>query len=141
MNHGRWFHGCGNFTNSDGDNVLLVAGGYDDHNTLDSCEILVDNAQRWISISPLLMPIKFHVGASLNNRVFMTGTNENMKNTNPVNLHKGGYADTETGEHLKSIFEYNHGQDLWTVVGEMMTPRDGHAVSVLSLDSYWKFCS
>ena len=74
MNHGRWFHGCGHFTNSDGDNVLLVAGGFDDHNTLDSCEILVDNAQRWTSISPLPKPIKFHVGASLNNRVFMTGT-------------------------------------------------------------------
>ena len=73
MNHGRWFHGCGHFTNSPGGNVLLVAGGYDGHNTLDSCEILVDNAQRWTSISPLPMPIKYHVGASLYNKVFMTG--------------------------------------------------------------------
>ena len=126
--------------------MLLVAGGYDGHNTLDSCEILVDNAQRWTSISPLPMPIKYHVGASLYNKVFMTGIlpYENMKKTNPVNLHEGGYADTEPGEHLRSIFEYKHDQDLWTYhlfVGEMMTPRDGHAVSVIRLDSYWKFCS
>ena len=53
--------------------VLLVTGGYDG-NRLDSTELLLPSATSWIYSAALPSPRSFLRGATLDNKVVMTGT-------------------------------------------------------------------
>ena len=54
--------------------VLLVTGGYGD-NTLDSTELLLPSATSWIYSGALPSPRSRLRGATLDNKVLVTGTN------------------------------------------------------------------
>ena len=56
--------------------VLLVTGGYDG-NRLDSTELLLPSATSWTTIDSAALPSPriYLRGATLNNKVLVTGTN------------------------------------------------------------------
>ena len=57
--------------------VLLVTGGYDG-NRLDSTELLLPSATSWTYSGALPSPRYYLRGATLDNKVIMTGTNETL---------------------------------------------------------------
>ena len=56
--------------------VLLVTGGSDGNNRLDSTELLLPSATSWIYSSALPSPRSGLSGATLNNKVVVTGTKQ-----------------------------------------------------------------
>ena len=57
--------------------VLLVTGGYGGDNRLDSTELLLPSATSWIYSGALPSPRSSLRGATLDNKVIVTGTNTN----------------------------------------------------------------
>ena len=55
--------------------VLLVTGGYDLDNVLDSTELLLPSATSWSYSAALPSPRYDLSGATLDNKVLVTGTN------------------------------------------------------------------
>ena len=52
----------------------------------------------------------------------------------------GGYDGVYTGIR-KEILEFNQETESWTVIGAMKEPRENHAVSLVSIDHYDKWCN
>ena len=54
-----------------------------------------------------------------------------------LNAFSGGFD----GGHKKEILEFNHETESWIVIGAMKEPRENHAVSLVSIDDYEKWCN
>ena len=63
--------------------VLLVTGGYTGSNALSSTELLLPSATSWSYSAALPSPRDDLRGATLNNKVVMTGTNSEVTNLDP----------------------------------------------------------
>ena len=57
-----------------------------------------------------------------------------------VDISSGGYGRGDIGMR-KDILEFNQETDSWTVIGAMKEDKYGHAVSVVSIDDYEKWCN
>jgi len=111
-------HGCGAYTDSQGNQVLIAAGGWDhvEFEYLDSTEILVLGSGDWSLTTPLPTVMHSMRTATVENKVFMTGGW--LRNMN-----------TDT----KNIWEWEEEEKKWEKVGEMKTARSSHAVSRIQL--------
>ena len=77
--------------------------------------------------------------ATINNRVLLFG-NLFYCCLNVKCISSGGYVSTESVAG-KDILEFNLQTESWAVIGAMEEPRIAHAVSVVSLDDYKKWCN
>lgn len=116
LNTGRRSHGCTQFIDGDGVQVLLVTGGYDaQFYDLSSTEILrMDSAyNEWTEAGNGNLPHKLQGlrGATLGNVVYMTGGLDN-------------------GDVQSLILSYDMNSKSWMNVANMTTPRYKHAVTV-----------
>merc|ERR1712013_902945 len=111
-------HGCGAYTDSQGAQVLIAAGGWDhvEFEYLDSTEILVSGSGDWSLTTPLPTVMYAMKTATVDNKVFMTGG-------------RLRYMETDT----KNIWEWEGEEKKWEKVGEMKTARSSHAVSSIQL--------
>ena len=76
---------------------------------------------------------------SIANRVILFGNWQKYILTiiwNAKNL--GGFADSSA---QNNIFEYNHTNQEWIMIGKMKEARYGHAVSVVTYSDYAKWCN
>merc|ERR1712013_552422 len=111
-------HGCGAYTDSQGNQVLIAAGGWDhvEFEYLDSTEILVSGSGAWSLTTPLPTVMYAMKTATVDNKVFMTGGR--LRNM---------------GTDTNNIWEWEGEEKKWEKVGEMKTARSSHAVSSIQL--------
>ena len=64
-----------------------------------------------------------------------------MKSVKLITDSGGNRYEGDQEEDMTSILEYYTDYGYWVILGDMMIPRSGHAVSVSNLDLFWKFCS
>merc|ERR1712099_58335 len=113
--------------------VLLVTGGSDGDiftggSYLDSTELLLPSATSWSYSAALPSPRVYLRGATLDNKVIMTG----------------GYTvdlNTATRLHLNEILEFNAEEGTWIKVGPMPINRRSHAVSVINYREIADYCN
>ena len=125
--------------------VLLVTGGYDG-NRLDSTELLLPSATSWSYSAPLPSPRYLLRGATLDNKVLMTGTwyfdiiHHELCCCKFYNLLLNAGGDGISGV-LNHILEYDNEKQLWNTVGTMTVKRSEHAVSVINYNSIKDYCN
>jgi len=120
LNQGRWNHGCGSYTDNTGDQVFLVAGGYDYVGRLSSTEMLTRTSSAWVMVNSLPRKIQGVRGVTLAHILYMTG---------------GWDGDNARDE----IYKWTGQQ--WVEVGKMKKGRAEHAVSTIRLDDIKDFCT
>jgi len=110
----RFLHGCGYY--HDGDvRILVVAGGGDP--PLQSTELLRDGAASWVFGSKLPRTIKSMGSVSVDNKILLFG----------------GYDNSQgKGKARSELLSYNGSS--WVHVGNLTTPRSGHAGTVIKID-------
>ena len=128
--------------------VLLVTGGWDSNqNNLDSTELLLPSATSWTYSAALPSPRYGLRGATLDNKVVITGTNSDTLVTahdlrcyqynscDNIKHNAGGYPYTD------DILEFNAEDGTWTRVGSMVISREDHAVSVINYLEIADYCN
>jgi len=120
LNQGRDHHGCGSYRDDSGDQVFLVAGGYDGSNTINSAEKLTRTSSAWVMVNNLPRKMTAVRGATLGGVLYMTG----------------GY---DGGNRRDEIYKWT-GQE-WEEVGKMKKARAWHAVSTIRLDEIKDYCT
>jgi len=126
LNRGRYAHGCGYFISEEGNQVFLVTGGANPQNlnALESTEIYAVGDETWITLpgsGNLPSPRSGLKGASLNNRIFMTG---------------GVYM----GADRDSVLEFNIESKEWEMVSFMKMPRSFHGTSIVPMSKVKDYC-
>ena len=117
--------------------VYLVTGGTGTGFRTISTEILVSGATSWTQVGDLpTVPITGLRGASINNKIIMTG-NEYLVQFNFIYKYTGGVAASMTYDYVLS---FNNTDGSWAQVGNMRKPRGYHAVSVVPLDQIIDYC-
>jgi len=117
LNQGRYNHGCGFYSDNTGEQVFLVAGGWD----ISSTEILTRTSSAWVMVNSLPRKIFAVRGVTLDNILYMTGGLDD--------------GDNERDE----IYKWTGQQ--WVEVGKMKKARSFHAVSTIRLDDIKDFCT
>ena len=132
--------------------VLLVTGGYNG-NTLDSTELLLPSATSWSYSGALPSPRQYLRGATLDNKVVITGTNSDTliimrhnlfyKHCNSLHIAGGYYYDyyTYTPTHYDDVLEYDEEMQEWKKIGSMSIKRVNHAITVVNYDSIKEYCN
>ena len=131
--------------------VLLVTGGYGD-DYLDSTELLLPSATSWTTSAALPSPRYLLRGATLDNKVIMTGTNSDTLVTghdlccyqysscdNITHKHNAGGNTADTT--YDDILEFNTEDGTWIEVGSMVISRSDHAVSVINYREIAEYCN
>jgi len=119
-------HGCGSYINSDGDQVLLAAGGFDHfaYEYMSSTELLTVGSDAWTMATPLPGVMYGMRTANVDNKVFLTGGK--LKDQN---------IDTD------HIWEWDAEKGAWSRIGDMMTARSYHAVSSIQVtEDLMRYC-
>merc|ERR1712079_455792 len=120
----RYDHACAHYMDSQDRAVLLVTGGSDGDNSLDSTELLLPSATSWTTIhsAALPSPRRWPRGATLDNKVLVTG---------------GYYYDdsTNTWTTYNDVLEYDEEEQVWNKIGTLTMKRRRHAVSVINYNS------
>merc|ERR550539_857661 len=79
LNVGRFGHACGIYLSEQGDNVLLITGGFNNIDLfLGSTECLEGNAGSWSLTTPLPSARAYLSGAVLENNFFVFGGYEGL---------------------------------------------------------------
>jgi len=120
LNKGRYQHGCGYFYNDDMQRVYLVAGGWDDSDSLSSTETLIEGGQTWNFQQPLPSGRKGLRGVSLPDTVIMTG----------------GYDRSNFDDVLTYVPETSD----WKNIGSMKTARRYHGASLVNMADVIDYC-
>ena len=129
----------------------MVTGGRVSYsNYLDSTELLLPSATSWTYSAALPSPRSRLRGATLNNKVVVTGTNIDtlvtrdcllmicvftntiISSDNITHCTAGGNYGGTYGDTLDDILEFNAEDGTWSRVGSMVNSRGYHAVSVIN---------
>eukprot|EP00092_Neocalanus_flemingeri_P020654 GFUD01022379.1.p1 GENE.GFUD01022379.1~~GFUD01022379.1.p1 ORF type:complete len:495 (+),score=82.82 GFUD01022379.1:9-1493(+) len=112
---GRGNHACGSFKRTDGTLVLLVAGGWDGSNRLQSTETLdIGLHGTWQLVSPLPWAVLGARAVTLDNNLFITG----------------GYSTVSKAD----ILQFDEAENSWKHAGMMLQARADHAVTEIDLE-------
>ena len=127
--------------------VYLVTGGVDtNQGALSSTELLLPSATSWTASADLPYPRYRLRGATINNKVIVTGTNIVCLMTICVmldilfdkycnTLHNAG------GQSSNDVLEFSAEEQKWTNVGSMLKKREEHAVSVINYNAIKAYCN
>ena len=134
--------------------VLLVTGGSSSSTQyLDSTELLLPSATSWSYSAALPSARSGLRGATLDNKVVITGTNSDTLVTahdlrcyqynacNNNNTNAGGYTGYPDYTTYNDILEFNAEDGTWTRVGSMAISRREHAVSVIKYLEIADYCN
>ena len=126
----------------------MVTGGYYHGNTLDSTELLLPSATSWTTSGALPSPRYWLRGATLDNKVVITGTNSDTliiirhdlyKHYNSLHNAGGTYWDGST--YYDDVLEYDEQKREWNKIGSMSITRSFHAVTVVNINSIMEYCN
>jgi len=117
----RNWHGCGSYTSNEGEQVLIVAGGWDtpNFNILDSVEMLTMGSSAWVFTNPLPRDLVYNRIISMDNTLFMLGG--------------GNRAPNGVLQPFSDIWTWNSEENKWEKVGDMLLARLSHAASVIEV--------
>ena len=105
---GRHGHACASYMKR-GKRVMIVAGGTADLQGLYSTEILTMGAKAWTTVTPLPRYLKYPRMVTLNNKVYITGTERLYKNRviSQIFLHsyRQSFKHNTNFNHLFSIYQ------------------------------------
>jgi len=121
MNTGRRRHGCGSYT-SNGDMVLIVAGGSDGSNLQSSTEKLKQGDSAWTIVNPLPWPLERMASVSVGQKIFFFG----------------GDSDYEVGYMMSEILVYE--EEAWKLVGHMNRRAKDVAATKITTGYESHFC-
>ena len=114
----------------------MVVGGYHSGSAyLDSTEVYRDNEWKTVS-GKLPRAISSMASASINEKIILFGIYHFMTGLFFICQTLGGYD----GSPRNNILEYNPETETWQEVGTMKEARDGHAVTIVSLEDYAAWC-
>jgi len=129
---GRGRHGCSYFVNDKGTKTFLVTGGLTPMpdarggvEALSSTEVLEEAGKTWVSSGELPSARLDLRGATIDNRILMTGGQ-------PDNL--------DTYIQYDDILEYVPRTGQWKEVAKMKKARINHAVSTINFSEVAQFC-
>merc|ERR1712107_363108 len=109
---GRTHHGCLQYSNTLGDRINLVCGGYDGSNILSSCEVNKVGERTWSPMTSL-PGVRWAVrGLTIGSQVLMIG----------------GYDGSQRDE----IYSLDLNTEEWKLVDHLNVAREYHAVSAIS---------
>merc|ERR1712126_300791 len=116
LNIGRTSHACGQYTDTLGRQINIVAGGKDEFKNmmLASIEVNVNGEYSWSFGTPLSKPLYESRGVTVMSQFYLTGGKD------------------EDGNRLNDIQLYS--ENGWINVGDMSVPRSSHALSVVNFD-------
>ena len=134
---------------------MVTGGGTNFGITLDSTELLLPSATSWTYSAALPSPRWFLSGATLNNKVVVTGTNIDTLVTRHCLLMICVFTNTiissdnithctaggNYGGTLDDILEFNAEDGTWVKVGSMVISRSDHAVSVINYKEIADYCN
>merc|ERR1712130_125000 len=125
LNRRRWRHACSTFFSSEGEQGLLVAGGYPSGSG-SSTELYLPSNKRWISGGDLPRRLYGPKAAHLDERVVLIGVAEMT----------GSFRD-EVLEFDASIitWEVGSGTGQWAQIGSMDSAREDHAIVEANLSA------
>jgi len=116
---GRYYHGCGSYFRGDGTQVLLVAGGWDEHpDRLSSTEVLTLDSPGWTLTTPMPRNLWGLRGVTVDGKLYMTG--------GVGGLH-GSYRD--------EIMAWGDDEQEWEEIGKMKIARRFHAATTIKMDN------
>jgi len=116
----RYWHACTTFTSSNGEEGLLVAGGYNDDlvGSLSSTELYLPSKKRWTRGGDLPRAMNSLRAVRLLEHVVVTGGRDDGRNSR------------------NEVLQYEEITGVWSEIGKMKKARSYHAVVDVSL-----FCS
>ena len=128
--------------------VLLVTGGYGG-GTLSSTELLLPSATSWSYSAALPSPRYRLRGATLDNKVLVTGTNsDTLVTAHDLRCYQYNSCDNikhnaggRKYPHTDDILEFNAEDGTWSRVGSMVISRNDHAVSVINYLEIADYCN
>ena len=115
--------------------TYLVTGGYNSvSGEFDSTELLHKDASQWVSSKPLPSARERLRGATLGNKLIMTGEmiNDGVQVFNIYWQLLGGQTG---GNSLDEILEWDATNEEWKQMGNMKQPRRDHGMAVVDLGS------
>ena len=132
--------------------VLLITGGSGHSHRLSSTELLLPSATSWSYSAALPSPRYSPRGATLDNKVVITGTNSDTliiirhdlyKHYNSLHNAGGHYYDdsTNTWTTYNDVLEYDEEEQVWNKIGTTSMKRSYHAVSVINFNSIQDYCT
>ena len=117
------------------------------HGYLDSTELLLPSATSWTTSAALSSPRSSLRGATLDNKVLVTGTNSDTLVT-AHDLRCYQYNSCDNIKHnaggipyTDDILEFNAEDGTWTKVGSMVISRGRHTVSVINYRELADYCN
>ena len=113
-------------------------GGDGGGGTLSSTELLLPSADSWTYSAALPSPRSYLRGATLNNKVVVTGTNSG-KYYNSLHNDAGGFG--QDYDFYNDILEFSAEEQIWKKVGSMTMKRISHATSVINYNSIEDYCN
>ena len=105
----------------------------------DSTELLVHGAAQWTRSGSLPSPRRGLRGASINNKVIVTGEKLCSLSYNII-INSGGYDASIHVDHLDDILQFEPESGEWLQIGTLKHKRSHHAVSVINFNSIKDFC-
>ena len=129
-------------------------GGGGGGGTLSSTELLLPSATSW-SYSAALPSTRYSLrGATLDNKVLVTGTNRDTlilmrhelfhKYYNSLHNAGGKYRDGSFWDnytYYEDVLEYDEQKREWNKIGSMSIKRSFHAVTVVTYNSIEDYCN
>ena len=97
--------------------TILVSGGLMNNVHLSSTELLLETGSAWVTARDLPSPRASLRGANIDNKILMTGGEDNFSNT------------------LNEILEFDPLTGQWKLVDRMIQARAYQAVSVVNFES------
>ena len=128
--------------------VYLVTGGFNENrNAISSTEIFKLGDESWTQVGNLPLPAAGIRGASINNKIIMTGDFETYETElilNLVNLIKwtgGTYMDSQDKNHYSDhILKFVPITKTWEIVDHMKMKKYSHAVSSVQISDIIDYC-
>jgi len=122
LNIGRRRHGCGAYYTSNGDMVMIVAGGSDGSTLQSSTEKLKQGDSTWTIVTPLPWPLERMASVSLGQKI----------------LFFGGDSEYEVGYMMSEILVYE--DEDWKLVGHMNRRARDVGATVITTTYQSHFC-
>ena len=127
--------------------MLLVTGGFlgGFKEDLITTEIFVSGASSWIEVvgGDLPMPSQGISGVSFQNQILMMGKNLlNYEENNSVIFDTGGWynSDNNYGSTSNMVLNFNTSNQNWDMLGNMMSSRVYHGLSLVPAMNIMDFC-
>jgi len=119
----RQNHACTTFTSSNGEEGLLVVGGFSGTRFLSTTELYLPSNQQWTQGGDFPRKAQGLRAAFMNGKVVVTG----------------GYFihfPASTTDTYDEVYQYEETAEIWSEIGKMKKARGNHAIAAINLEIF-----